>query len=118
MSFSPLNLDERFLSNSFYFSSDKTGWAWCIPLHNGTHSIGVVMHLDTSNRKKAEGPNKLEDHYLSQLKLAPGVYDLIGKTGKYVQGSVRSTSDFSYHATAYSGDHYRLTGDAAGKGKV
>lgn len=76
------------------------------------------MHLDTSNRKKAEGPNKLEDHYLSQLKLAPGVCDLIGKAGKYVQGSVRSTSDFSYHAAAYSGDHYRLTGDAAGKGKV
>jgi len=102
-------------SNAPWFEclTDKTGWAWCIPLHNGTHSIGVVMHLDTSNRKKAEGPNKLEDHYLSQLKLAPGVCDLIGETGKYVQGSVRSTSDFSYHATAYSGDHYRLTGDAA-----
>nr|A0A0U3C228.1 RecName: Full=Flavin-dependent halogenase armH5 [Armillaria mellea]ALT31852.1 ArmH5 [Armillaria mellea] len=102
-------------SNAPWFEclTDREGWAWLIPLHNGTTSIGVVMHQDTSNRKKAEGPSGLEQHYLSQLKLAPGVQDLIGSKGSYVPGSVKSTADYSYHATEYSGDHYRIIGDAA-----
>jgi flavine halogenase len=95
--------------------TDKTGWSWLIPLHNGTTSIGVVMHQDTSNKKKSEGPSGLEQHYLEQLKLAPGLQALIGEKGTYVSGSVKSTADFSYHATDYSGDHYRIVGDAAGK---
>ena len=74
------------------------------------------MHQDISNQKKAAAAEKgLEAHYLEQLKLAPGVQDLIGENGTYVQGSVRSTADYSYHATSYSGDHYRLIGDAAGE---
>jgi hypothetical protein len=73
------------------------------------------MHQDTSNRKKKEGPGKLEDHYMSQLKLAPGVMDMIGENGDFVAGSIKATSDYSYHATSYSGDHYRLIGDAAGR---
>jgi flavine halogenase len=93
---------------------DKTGWAWCIPLHNGTHSIGIVMHEQTSRIKKASGAGGLEAHYMEQLELAPGVKGLIGENGKFVAGSTRSTSDYSYHATGYCGDHYRLIGDAAG----
>ncbi|KAJ8518265.1 hypothetical protein ONZ45_g4620 [Pleurotus djamor] len=102
-------------SNAPWFEclTDKQGWAWLIPLHNGTTSIGVVMHQDTSTRKKAAGPSKLEDHYLEELKLAPGIQELIGTEGSYVAGSVRSTADYSYHSTAYSGNHYRVIGDAA-----
>ncbi|KAF8523372.1 FAD/NAD-binding domain-containing protein [Hysterangium stoloniferum] len=102
-------------SNAPWFEcmTDKRGWAWLIPLHNGTTSIGVVMHQDTSNRKKSEGPSGLEAHYLEQLKLAPDLMKLIGEKGTYVPGSVRSTADYSYHATSYSGNHYRLIGDAA-----
>ncbi|KAK0196714.1 FAD/NAD-binding domain-containing protein [Armillaria mellea] len=102
-------------SNAPWFEclTDREGWAWLIPLHNGTTSIGVMMHQDTSNRKKAKGPSGLEQHYLSQLKLAPGVQDLIGSKGSYVPGSIKSTADYSYHVTEYSGDHYRIIGDAA-----
>lgn len=98
--------------------SDKRGWAWHIPLAGGLSSVGVVMHQDTSNKKKSEGPSGLEQHYLEQLKLAPGLQALIGENGEYVQGSVKSTADYSYHATCYSGDHYRIVGDAAGKGHI
>ncbi|KAJ7595788.1 FAD/NAD-binding domain-containing protein [Mycena floridula] len=93
--------------------TDKLGWSWTIPLHNGTTSIGVVMHQDSSNLKKAQNPGSLTDHYLEQLKLCPGAMDLIGEKGVFVEGSIKATSDFSYHATAYSGDHYRIIGDAA-----
>ncbi|KIJ54121.1 hypothetical protein M422DRAFT_73736 [Sphaerobolus stellatus SS14] len=102
-------------SNAPWFEclTDRYGWAWCIPLHNGKTSIGVVMHQETSNKKKAEGPSGLEAHYMEQLKLAPGIQELIGEKGTFVPGTVRSTADYSYHATSYSGDHYRLIGDAA-----
>ncbi len=96
------------------FIVDKRGWAWCIPLHNGKTSIGVVMHQETSNQKKAAGPKGLEAHYLDQVKLAPGVHKRLGNNASYITGSVRSTADFSYHAKSYSGDHYRIIGDAAG----
>lgn len=96
----------------FEVLADKAGWAWCIPLVGKT-SIGVVMHENTSKRKKAEGPSGLEDHYLQQVKLAPGIQKLISERGTFMKGSARGTTDYSYHATSYSGDHYRLIGDAA-----
>ncbi len=76
------------------------------------------MHQDTSIRKKQEGPSVLEQHYLEQLKLAPDLQALIGDKGAYIAKSVRGTADYSYHATQYSGDHYRLIGDAAGMSPV
>ncbi|KAG9219087.1 hypothetical protein CCMSSC00406_0001497 [Pleurotus cornucopiae] len=93
--------------------TDKRGWAWYIPLHNGKTSVGIVMHQETSNQKKADGPKGLEAHYLDQVKLAPGVLKRLGNDATYITGSVRSTADFSYHAKSYSGDHYRIIGDAA-----
>lgn len=91
---------------------DKSGWAWIIALHTGVTSIGVVMHEEASKVKKAQLGGTLQDHYLEQLKLVPGVMDHIGDKGELV-GPVRSTVDYSYHATTYSGDHYRMIGDAA-----
>lgn len=97
---------------------DETGWAWIIPLHNGTTSVGFVMHITNSNKKKARlNPDgskmSLTDHYHDQLQYVPGVRELIGDKGTFIEGSTKSTSDFSYSATRYSGDHFRLIGDAA-----
>lgn len=85
-----------------------------IPLHNNVTSIGVVMHEKNSIRKKAAHPGSLEEHYLEQLKLAPGIMKLIGNKGTFISNSTRGVGDYSYHASAYSGDHFRLVGDAAG----
>lgn len=100
---------------------DESGWAWFIPLHNGTTSIGVVMNQDVSTKKKQALPKEnssSEAFYLDQLKLAPDIIDLIGK-GTLVTDAdgptVRSASDYSYSASNYAGPHYRLAGDAAGK---
>lgn len=94
---------------------DHLGWIWVIPLHDGTTSIGVVMHENSSKQKKKAQPGQsLTEHYMEQLKFCPGVMDLIGDSGKFIEGSIKGTADYSYHATAYSGDHYRIIGDAAG----
>jgi len=71
------------------------------------------MTARPQTRKKKEQPGTLESHYLAQLMLAPGIQALIGTTGTYVPGSVKATADYSYHATSYSGDNYRIVGDAA-----
>lgn len=105
-------------SNSPWFEAmaDEQGWAWLIPLHDGTTSIGIVMHQDIATKKKAAYPGgapSMTEHYLEQVKLLPGVLDLIGDKGHLVPGSVKGSTDYSYHADRYSGDHYRIAGDAA-----
>lgn len=76
------------------------------------------MHQSASNEKKAtvnaEGKKPtLTEHYLDQLQFLPGVRDLIGGKGQMIPGSTKSAADYSYFASRYSGDHYRIIGDAA-----
>ncbi|EJT99304.1 FAD/NADP-binding domain-containing protein [Dacryopinax primogenitus] len=103
--------------------TDETGWNWFIPLHNGTTSVGVVMNQAKSNERKkrateANGgnPRSLKDHYLDCLKLTPGLCELLGEAELVDDGVhpiVQAAADFSYAAKCYSGDHWRLVGDAA-----
>ncbi|KDQ24055.1 hypothetical protein PLEOSDRAFT_1079235 [Pleurotus ostreatus PC15] len=100
--------------------ADESGWAWFIPLHDGTTSVGIVMNQDISNEKKAKAKESGEDtslvaHYLSELKRAPNVLALIGD-GVHIKKSdaplISAASDYSYSATSYAGPHYRIVGDA------
>lgn len=103
-------------------SIDESGWAWYIPLHNGTVSVGVVMNQTISNEKKAAGrvgkaDYSLRQHYFDQLEFLPGVKDLLEFATLRDDGytpAVQSASDYSYSATNYAGNHYRLVGDASG----
>jgi flavine halogenase len=55
--------------------------------------------------------------YLEELKRAPGVIKLLGNARLRTHegaAAVKTTSDFSYAATNYAGDHYRIAGDAGG----
>ena len=109
----------------FTLSTDESGWNWFIPLHNGITSVGVVMNASAWNMRKeatkrangAVSPT-LKQHYLNCLQLSPGLIDLMGDGTLIEDGTypaVQSVSDFSYNAPTYSGDHYRLIGDAAGE---
>ncbi|KAJ7656560.1 hypothetical protein B0H17DRAFT_373719 [Mycena rosella] len=107
-------------ANSGWFEAltDETGWSWTIPRHNGTTSIGFVMHQNASNTKKgtvmADGKKPtLTEHYLDQLQFVPGAKELVGENGKMIPGSIKSAADYSYSASRYSGDHFRIVGDAA-----
>ncbi|KAL0955995.1 hypothetical protein HGRIS_002172 [Hohenbuehelia grisea] len=108
--------------------TDESGWAWFIPLHNGTTSVGVVMNQEMYNEKHKANPqmestfpsstapnpgnSATVSRYLCNLKFAPGLLRLIGQNGKMVQNSVHSASDFSYSAPSYAGMGYRIIGDA------
>jgi flavine halogenase len=88
-------------------------------------SVGVVINEDAGNQRKlaAKRANDgvaptLKQHYLDCLQLSPGLIDLLGDAKLIEDGPypvVQSASDFSYNAPTYSGDHYRLIGDAAGR---
>jgi hypothetical protein len=102
---------------------DESGWAWFIPLHDGSTSVGVVMDQESSNRKKkasrgasGESGSNLLAHYKEELSSrAPAVLKLIGKATLRNDGTpqaVKSASDFSYSAPSYAGDHFRLAGDS------
>ncbi|KIM79851.1 hypothetical protein PILCRDRAFT_547145 [Piloderma croceum F 1598] len=107
----------------FEAHTEESGWNWFIPLHNGMTSVGVVINEDAGNQRKlaakrANGgvASTLKRHYLDCLQLSPGLIDLLGDAKLLEDGPypvVQSASDFSYNAPTYSGDHYRLIGDAA-----
>lgn len=107
--------------------TDESGWAWFIPLHGGKVSVGIVMSQDISTSKKAlsraQNPDAtLKDHYISELRLAPGVLDLLGNgtlveidsdvdiNGNY--SGIKAAGDYSYSPERYSGEGWRLVGDA------
>ncbi|KAK7046306.1 putative halogenase [Favolaschia claudopus] len=94
--------------------TDESGWAWFIPLHNGTVSVGIVISEESHLKKKAAMPSSDEGsgetYYLSQLKLTPGLVDLLGEA-KFL-GELKMASDYSYSALQYGGNNYRIVGDA------
>jgi hypothetical protein len=52
-------------------------------------------------------------HYLSQLKLVPGLLRLLGNA-KLI-GEVKTAGDYSYSASYYAGPKFRIAGDAGGQ---
>ena len=60
-----------------------------------------------------------EQRYLKALDLTPGVKRLLGSEGLMLRGepesdTVRTASDYSYSASSYAGEKFRIIGDAAG----
>ncbi|CAK5265597.1 unnamed protein product [Mycena citricolor] len=107
--------------------TDETGWAWFIPLHDGSTSVGVVMDQKVyAERIKSPVPkhsfpiSAVPDatesvalsHYLFSLSLAPGALALITKKGKMSAKGIQSASDYSYTAKSYADAGYRIVGDA------
>lgn len=90
---------------------DGSGWLWAIPLHNGTLSVGAVIHRKVYSKLLNEFKNvDLIYNYL--LSLAKDIHFLI-KDSQRIE-KVRMWQDYSYAASNFSGNKYRLIGDAAG----
>jgi len=102
---------------------DESGWAWFIPLHNDTVSVGVVLHQDIYSRKRKElrensNDSSLEALYHSTLdSYTPDIKALLGE-GELQESddgaTVKQASDFSYNAPRHAGPRYRVVGDAGG----
>ncbi|KAL8632016.1 hypothetical protein Q9189_002281 [Teloschistes chrysophthalmus] len=92
--------------------SDESGWAWFIPLHNGTTSVGIVMKQELSKYKKKQMPTSTsaEDFYRSSLELVPNLSKLLGP-GKLVT-DIKHASDYSYSSSSYASPFVRVVGDA------
>jgi flavine halogenase len=91
--------------------TDGSGWTWAIPLHDGTLSVGVVVHRDVykTRRRAWQSP---EHYFAKTLELSPDVTSLISGTPR--EGEIQTWRDYSYFAAAFAGPGYRLAGDAAG----
>ncbi|KAH7883168.1 hypothetical protein F5I97DRAFT_1939012 [Phlebopus sp. FC_14] len=103
--------------------TDDSGWAWFIPLHDGTTSVGIVMNQKRYNEKLKFAGSSTAGRYKSCISLAPVLANLIGSgvlvskpSVDGVPGSVdplvRSATDFSYSAPEYGGNSFRIVGDA------
>lgn len=97
--------------------ADESGWAWFIPLHDNTVSVGVVQNESRSKLKKSQLQRTDDDStsltqafYLDQLYLAPGLRKLLGDA--CLVSPIKSASDFSYSASSHAGSGYRIVGDA------
>lgn len=77
-------------------------------------SIGKKRALKESG---GDHPHFVQKHYLDEIKRAPGVVKFLANAnlrGVDTADGVKTASDFSYAATSYAGDHFRLVGDAGG----
>ncbi|TRM65844.1 hypothetical protein BD626DRAFT_555916 [Schizophyllum amplum] len=103
--------------------TDQSGWAWFIPLHNGTTSVGVVVAEDVTREAKAKMrvvrpeidiASMQREFYASQLERAPGLKELLVGANLKDNGrdTVRTAGDYSYSASVYAGVNWRLVGDA------
>ncbi|KAJ0423113.1 FAD/NAD(P)-binding domain-containing protein [Aspergillus carlsbadensis] len=100
------------LVNSPFFEAlhDESGWAWFIPLHDGTTSVGVVRNQAIAAQKKSTAAS-LETYFDDSLTLAPMLSSLLGAASKRTT-PINSASDYSYHASSYAFPNARVVGDA------
>lgn len=82
------------------------GWLWMIPLHDGTHSIGLVAPQESfKGHERGTLLNKMlaeSEHISGYLKNATRVSDH------------HSHKDWSYACSSFQGPGYFMVGDAAG----
>jgi len=91
--------------------SDGRGWVWTIPLHDGTVSIGAVIHQNTFKEMRAEHKT-LETILQRCLDGTPVVRKMLD--GAEQVGDTMLWQDYSYCSASFAGSNYRLVGDAAG----
>ena len=89
--------------------SIPNGWIWVIPLHDGSVSVGVVIHKTALNALREE--RRLDDIYCEALASSPIVGGIVGP-GE-LTGPLRVETDYSYAAESFSGPGYYMVGDAA-----
>lgn len=90
--------------------SDGAGWAWAIPLHDQTLSVGVVVHSEEFQRMRAR-VGDLDAVYRDGLQRAPHLREMLASA--QMSEPVQTWRDFSYLADSFSGPGYRMIGDAA-----
>lgn len=104
--------DGRVQAGEFFMEAlvDGTGWVWAIPLHDGTLSVGAVVH-STYYRELRATLGGAAEVYRACLARAPQVTAMLAEAT--CDPRVRTWQDFSYIADRFAGPGFRLVGDAA-----
>jgi flavin-dependent dehydrogenase len=86
------------------------GWFWSIPLHDGTHSIGLVAKRSTfiAERERLGG---IEEVYFDALAQCPRIAEMVEGAERLPEFKVEQ--DYSYTSDSFTGPGYLLVGDAA-----
>jgi flavin-dependent dehydrogenase len=98
-------------SGAIAVGSVPDGWLWGIPLHNGTMSVGLVLHRTTFKEKRQQG-HTAEQIYMDAINECPLIGDLL-TSATLISEQLKTEQDYSYMAESISGPGYFLTGDAA-----
>ncbi|KAF3927889.1 hypothetical protein ABW20_dc0105494 [Dactylellina cionopaga] len=103
------------LEGSPYFEAldDASGWAWFIPLHDGTRSVGIVQDQKLAiERKRSLGRLSTVEFYKHCLNMAPKIKQLLSEPEAELITDIKSASDWSYTASTYHLPYARICGDA------
>jgi flavin-dependent dehydrogenase len=88
--------------------SIPNGWLWGIPLHDGTMSVGVVLHKDALAAKRG---TSMDDIYCQSIEASPLLSRVLENAT--LVSPLKTETDYSYTAEQFSGPGYFLAGDAA-----
>ncbi|PWY78955.1 FAD/NAD(P)-binding domain-containing protein [Aspergillus eucalypticola CBS 122712] len=97
-----------------YFEAvtDGSGWAWFIPLNDGTVSVGITLKQDrVAEKKRAYGSESNKEFNFTCLQDTPGVAQLLNGAD-LVSSEIRTAADWSDSATTYAHPFARVAGDA------
>ena len=84
----------------------EPGWFWYIPFHNGTSSVGCVLHARTVQGREGN----LEQLYESLIGRCHALVDALDGAPRITP--VHSAANFSYQTEPAVGDRYVCVGDA------
>ena len=102
--------------SSFYRDSSTNPPSCGSPLGPSSFSSSTIPFSPGGSWSALAGA---EQRYLKAVDLSPGVKRLLGSESVMLRGesesdTVRTASDYSYSASSYAGENFRLVGDAAG----
>jgi 2-polyprenyl-6-methoxyphenol hydroxylase-like FAD-dependent oxidoreductase len=86
--------------------SFEPGWFWYIPFHNGTSSVGCVLHTRTVQGREGN----LEQLYESLIPRCRGLAEALDSASRITP--VYSAANFSYQTEPVIGDRFLCVGDA------
>jgi 2-polyprenyl-6-methoxyphenol hydroxylase-like FAD-dependent oxidoreductase len=86
--------------------SFQPGWFWYIPFHNGTSSVGCVLHARTVRGREGN----LEQLYESLIAQCRGLVEALDGAPRITP--VHSAANFSYRTEPAIGDRFVCVGDA------
>ena len=88
--------------------SIEAGWLWGIPLHDGTMSVGAVLHRNAIKAKREQGLKKI---LLDAIEESPLLRDLVAP-GELIS-EIKTETDYSYASDRFCGPGFFMCGDAA-----